>query len=234
MLPANPLPPAIEMPVTKNTLRATTPAPTNVTKTTTTTTAATTAVTATTPSPLPRPQSQQVDEVLESLKQQRQKLQFEEKRVPTSTESIPKSLKFKPSTPDLSALILDSMLTVAGVLGCLISVILTTRADLVTWAQSMPALELGAMTYGLFALVSFLYTFVSRVFMGYTAGEWVTDQKVVTQSPTLNFKGLMQLMGRSLTPILTGFVIIPTVSMAFGKDFAGQLSGACLVKEQLS
>jgi hypothetical protein len=176
-----------------------------------------------------------VDSVLESLKAKRKPLTFEEPKLKEQIKPSPKvtpTKSWEDSLPDISAIILDGMLVLAGVLASLIVTILTTQADLIAWSKYMGPLELSLSLYGLFAAVTFIYTTVCRSFLGFTAGEWVTDQVITTRSPG-GFRFLSAVMTRALLNIATFYVTLPLLSNALGQDLAGQLSGARLSKEKL-
>lgn len=188
-----------------------------------------------TPTKAPTPNTPTVDDVLESIKNKRNRLNFDDskKSLPTQFGSAAKPSTWVPSLPDLSAIVLDAMLVLAGVLASLIAIILTTRADLVSWAGQMHSFELIGFAYGLFATITLLYTTVTRVFMGYTAGEWVTDQKIKHRSNKVGFGYLGSVIARSLVNIATAYVVLPIISNAVGSDLAGKLSGATLGKDKL-
>jgi hypothetical protein len=168
-----------------------------------------------------------VDSVLDSLKAKRKPLTFEEPKV-----KVTPAKSWEASLPDLSAIVLDAMLVLAGVLATLIVTILTTQADLIAWGKNMSILELSLSLYGLFGVVSFVYTTICRTFLSFTAGEWVTDQVITTRSRG-GFHFLRAVMARSILNIATFYVTLPMLSNAIGQDLAGQLSGAQLSKEKL-
>jgi len=177
-----------------------------------------------------------VDSVLDSLKTKRNALNFEESRTTEPLKGIFQKVAptkaWEASLPDISAIILDSMLVLAGVLASLIVTILITQADLIAWGKQLSIVELTASLYALFASISFIYTTVCRTFLGFTAGEWVTDQAITTRSKT-GFKFLGSMMARSALNIVTFYVTLPMLSNAMGQDLAGQLTGAQLSKEKL-
>lgn len=179
-----------------------------------------------------------VDSVLDSLKSKRKPLTFEEPKAldsaktPVTRVTPTKGKTWESSLPDLSAIILDAMLVLAGVLATLIVTILTTQADLIAWGKSIGTLELSLTLYGLFACISFIYTTVCRAFLGFTAGEWVTDQAITTQAGK-GFKALSAIMARAFVNIFTLYVTLPMLSNAMGQDLAGQITGAQLSKEKL-
>jgi hypothetical protein len=179
-----------------------------------------------------------VDSVLDSIKTKRKPLSFEEPKVTGSVKQVvskvtpTQSKSWEPSLPDISAMILDGMLVLAGVLATLILTILTTHADLIAWSRQMGTFELIFSLYGLFGAISFIYTTTCRTFLGFTAGEWVTDQVITTNSGR-GFKTLFAIMGRSILNIVTLFITLPILSNAIGQDLAGQISGARLSKEKL-
>lgn len=188
-----------------------------------------------------------VDDVLETLKAKRQKLNFEETKqtqtVPSqpkvtlsekaSQKVISKTSNWVPSQPELSAIILDGMLIVAGVLACLIAFILTTRVDLLSEIKTLPTESVILLTYMSFSLVTFIYTLVCRLFMMQTAGEWVTDQKILPNHSQGSWSLASRLIFRSLLPLVTLFIFLPLVTKFLGYDLTGKISGASLYKEKL-
>ena len=71
----------------------------------------------------------------------------------------------------------------------------------------------------------------TRLFLGFTAGEWVFDQRL--GKPDQFGQGLYsaKVAFRSFLTIASGFVLFPALSTLFNRDLLGQLMGLELVKK---
>lgn len=192
-------------------------------------------------SPLPRPESKKqdvsindtnetIDEILKTL-HNRKKYEIIEKQ---TAPKIPKSgaVIYKASYLELTAGLLDSMLIIAAQLLCLIVLLSVTQIDLFASLtnpdqEGMIYIALAAQ----FASITWIYFSATRVFMGQTPGEWVFDQRLGTpemmKSPTYGLKAI----ARASVVVATGFIFIPLLSWAIGRDLIGQLLGLQLVKK---
>lgn len=180
------------------------------------------------PGSKPTAGTETVDEILKTL-QNKRKLEFQEqgsKRLDQSTAPA-----FRTSFPDVSSLILDSMLVTAGTLACMIILLMVTRVDLFLLlnqvGENTVFLGLGLM----FAGVAWIYLALCRVFLGYTPGEWVFDQRVglPAQLGTTVYAGRVLL--RATLVIATGMFLLPLLSMIVRQDLAGKISGAELLRK---
>ncbi|MBK9294344.1 MAG: RDD family protein [Oligoflexia bacterium] len=77
-----------------------------------------------------------------------------------------------------------------------------------------------------------IYTVGSRTFFGKTLGEWVFDIRLGQPEQQLRFSYPFRVALRSFLVTITGFVLMPVLSSAFGKDIAGILTGAKLMCEK--
>ena len=168
-----------------------------------------------------------VAEILGTLKQQRQ---LQAQAEPVKKKKTENSL-YKESSPDFSALILDSMLVIALALTCLILLILVTEADLVQIAlassQSLILLSAGA----LLAMISWSYLILTRMYLGHTPGEWVFDQRLFLPSEASKLSSRAKLVWRTSLVVGTGWIALTFLSFVFRRDFAGMMSGAKLYRK---
>lgn len=170
-----------------------------------------------------------VDEILKTLQKNR-RLDFEnsaKKITQTKTKE-----EFKATTWSFSAALLDGMLILASSLLCMIILLVITRVDLIgnlsnPDAQGMIYLS----TLSLFAGVSFIYLTLNRIYMGYTPGEWAFDQRIGKPEELNKASFSLRVVARSFLVVMTGFFVLPLLSLIMNKDLAGSITGAKLLKK---
>lgn len=166
-----------------------------------------------------QPATSTVDEILKTLGE-RKKYDFTEDLKFTQNTEI----TLKPSYFEIAAGMLDGMLIVASFLTSLIVLLLVTKVDL--FGNLLTPDEDG-MVYmglvGLFATLCWIYLVVNRMFLGYTPGEWVFDQRIgnLEQYGTASYS--IRVVLRSTIVIATGMVLMPLISMVTRTDILGKL-----------
>jgi hypothetical protein len=177
---------------------------------------------------LRRPQtSTTVDEILKTLNEKRS-VDFAKEKAQLRE---PAPIVYKASRFDFSACLLDAMLVTAGTLLCLIMLLVVTRVDL--FANLYHPDKQGMVYWSLVALVgsvSWIYLVAHRVFLGFTPGEWVFDQRLGKPEEFGSSLYALKAVARSTLVLLTGFIFFPLVSFLLNRDFAGQLTGLQLFK----
>ncbi|MGZ5279464.1 MAG: metalloendopeptidase [Pseudobdellovibrionaceae bacterium] len=173
------------------------------------------------------PTNNTVDEILKTLN--------EKKAVDFSAEKSklrePAPIVYKATPWDISASLLDAMLVTAGTLLCLILLLVVTRIDLFANlyhpdAQGMVYFSLGALV----VTVSWIYLVGHRVFLGFTPGEWVFDQRLGKPEVFGTSSYALKAIARSTIVLLTGFIVFPVLSFIMNQDYLGKLMGLELVK----
>lgn len=167
-----------------------------------------------------------VDEILKTLHNKR-KAEFIEQRNAAENQGP----AYRTSAPDISSFILDGMLVTAASLACLIILLMVTKIDLFGVITQTDDTTVYLTLFGLFAAVSWIYLVMNRVFLGFTPGEWVFDQRVGLPQKHGSAEYCLRVTARSTLVVLTGLIVFPIVSMVMGRDFAGQLTGAALLKK---
>jgi len=173
------------------------------------------------------PTNNTVDEILKTLN--------EKKAIDFSSEKSklrePAPIVYKATPWDISASLLDAMLVTAGTLLCLILLLVVTRIDLFANlyhpdAQGMVYFSLGALV----VTVSWIYLVGHRVFLGFTPGEWVFDQRLGKPEEFGTSSYALKAIARSTIVLLTGFIVFPILSFIMNQDYLGKLMGVELVK----
>lgn len=171
-----------------------------------------------------------VDEILKTL----QKNRALDMAATNTRQKITAQTKeeFKPATWNFSSSLLDAMLVIASSLLCMIILLVISKVDLVA---NLTRPDENGMIYvataALFAGVAFIYLTVNRVFLGYTPGEWAFDQRIGRPEQMAQASYSFKVIYRSLLVICSGFILFPLLSLIFGKDYAGAISGVSLYKK---
>ncbi len=76
-----------------------------------------------------------------------------------------------------------------------------------------------------------IYTVTCRTFFAKTLGEWVFDSRLGNYEDQAKLSYPFRVAFRTFLITITGFVVLPALSSAFGKDLAGSLSGVKLYSE---
>lgn len=181
-----------------------------------------------------------VDEILKTLNKKKdiafvQKPEIQ-KQIAKQTSAVSKKVAPTASVaneiPSFMAATLDAMLIVAASLLCLIVMLTITKVDLIG-NLSRPDEDnmVYISTIALFMGVTFIYMVIHRVFMKATPGEWAFDQQLGTEDQIHEPIYSLKVIARTLLVMATGFVVLPLLSMLFGRDLAGAWTGAPLTRK---
>lgn len=163
--------------------------------------------------------AKKVDELLSTL--QKKPFDFE-----TPAEEKQKVVFQSPASYDFSAIVLDTMLLIAGFLTCLIVLLMVTKVDLVaSFTETESAATLGGSLAALFLFLTWIYLIVHRIFLGATPGEWVFDRRLGKIEDMGTFKFVGQVFARATIVILTGVIFVPLASLIMNKDLLGKWLG---------
>lgn len=166
-----------------------------------------------------------VDDILKTL-QEKRKLDFVKAKPQVKHEPL-----FQMATIDFSAVLMDAMLVTASSLGCLIILLMVTKVDLFALLTTSPDVSALLGIGGIFAANAWIYLVINRVFLGYTPGEWVFDQRLgLPIDHGKNIYGV-QVALRATVVVLTGVILLPILSMITRTDLAGKITGLSLFRK---
>lgn len=176
------------------------------------------------------PTASPVDEILKTLHQNR-KLEIELDRKHRQELRQPKIEMWKATAPSLAASILDALLIVAAGLLCMIVMLMVTKVDLIRNLSNPDTEGLVYMsTAALFATVAFIYMLLNRVFLGHTPGEWAYDIRIGRPGEQGGGIYILQIALRQILVTATGLITLPLLGAILGRDLAGRMTGATLMK----
>jgi uncharacterized RDD family membrane protein YckC len=169
-----------------------------------------------------------VDEILRTLGE-RKKYEFSEPNLKTQVARTP---AWSESKPEVSATLLDAMLIFATYLASLIVLLMITKVDLFSnlmYPDSDRAVFIGLAA--LLGVITWTYLVANRIFMGYTPGEWVFDQRLGLPQQLGTAGYSLKVAARSLLVIATGLVAVPMISWIMGRDVVGNALGLTLMRK---
>jgi hypothetical protein len=170
--------------------------------------------------------SAKVDEILRTLGE-RKKFDFTETRPQAAAVAT-----WSESRPELSATLLDGMLIFASYLASLIILLMVTKIDLfanLVYPDSDRAVFIGLGV--LLGGISWIYLVANRIFMGYTPGEWVFDQRLGRPEALGTSNYSLLVAARSLLVVASGFVLLPLASWILQRDVVGKALGLPLMRK---
>jgi RDD family len=80
----------------------------------------------------------------------------------------------------------------------------------------------------LYGYISFIYFIFFRVFLSATIGEWSCGIRIGQPSERMKPSYALKVVARVLLITVTGFFVLPLLSLIFKRDLAGQLTKASL------
>lgn len=84
-----------------------------------------------------------------------------------------------------------------------------------------------------FALALFVLNLIFlRVFLGFTIGEWACGLRLGSLIQRLNKNYSLLVLARVALNLATGIIVLPTLSVIFGKDILGGLCGLRLMQNK--
>lgn len=85
--------------------------------------------------------------------------------------------------------------------------------------------SLQEMFLGVFVLSSWVYMITLRVLLGASIGEWACELRLGQPTERMRLVYVLQVFFRESLVVLTGIITLPLLSLIFGKDLSGKISG---------
>lgn len=143
----------------------------------------------------------------------------------------------KPLVPisfSLSSAILDSIIIFALSLLFLISLLMVTGIDAVTiFASAQTELTAQVALVVMYLAVMQMYVVISRSFFGSTVGEWTFDLQLGDEGQIAKAHYPVLVLWRSLIITVTGFIVLPFLSLILGRDLTAKLTALQLYKKNI-
>ncbi len=141
--------------------------------------------------------------------------------------------RYKEMSSNFASAAIDSLILLGLSSLFVVSLVAITRVDIVTMLTSsrflgQTLLELGFLYVG----VTLLYFMLARGLFGSTMGDWAFDVQLGSEKERSHILYPFQVVFRTLIILVTGIVIVPLVSLGFGKDIAYYFSGLKLYSRQ--
>ncbi len=133
----------------------------------------------------------------------------------------------------MSPFLIDTMLVMALILSALMAVLLVTKIDLLmVLVQNSSDIGLWLTLPAIGAVMTFAYMSLSRIFLGNSLGELIFDIQLGTTEQQGRLSYSFLVIARVFLVMVTGFILIPLLSLAFRKDYLGQWCGLQLYRRK--
>lgn len=176
----------------------------------------------------PNPTKDVIDEIARSFKKSNETF-VEESVTPKLIINPTKPLIDEASYPQpwmLSPFFVDAMLVIALVLSGLLVTLLITNVDLMKLLMEGPPDAQLLLTFpAIVVAMATTYMTLGRLFLGASIGEIVFDLQAGTEDMRKSRAYGLRVCLRTFLAVVTGFFIVPTISMIARKDYLGSMSG---------
>ena len=187
-----------------------------------------------------KPNKDVIDEIVRGFKKTNQNLSQEPL---AAKESIPKVIvpPTKPKVDEasnplpwmLSPFIVDALLVMALFLSGLLVTVSVTGVDLLkVFRQGADDLILWMTLPAIALAMLFVYMVTSRILLGASLGELMFDLRLGSQQDRRRIQYGIQVVLRTSLATISGFIILPLVSMLTQQDLLGELSGLRLYRKK--
>ena len=141
--------------------------------------------------------------------------------------------QYKEMSSSFASAAIDSLIVLGLASLFVVSLVAITGVDIVAMLTSRELslrtmTELGLLYVG----VTLFYFMLSRGLFGSTLGDWAFDVQLGSQDERTHIMYPFQVIFRTFMILVTGVVMVPILSVAFGKDLAFYFSGLKLYSRQ--
>lgn len=141
--------------------------------------------------------------------------------------------QFKEVAVSFASAVIDFFIILGLASLFVVSLVAITQVDLVKMLTSQQMSFRTSLDLAfLFSGVALIYYMIARGFFGSTLGDWAFDVQLGSEDDRVHLMYPFQVLFRSFLIILTGLILVPLVSLGFGKDMAYYFSGLKLYSRQ--
>ncbi len=141
--------------------------------------------------------------------------------------------KFKEIPTSLASAFIDGLVVLSLAILFVVALVLATNVNFEAMLFSAQygfktKMELLALTVG----VNLFYFMMTRGLFGSTLGEYAFDVQLGSEKDRSHLMYPFQVLFRTIVIMVSGFILVPLVSLGFGKDMAYYFSGLKLYSQQ--
>ena len=121
---------------------------------------------------------------------------------------------------------IDSLIMISASCIFLLTFSLIVHAPVGSFIKTFSSAQSQSLFFlEVFAALTWTYGIFARSLVGFTLGEWTCDLRLGQPQERIQARYILRVIFRSTLVLVTGGVILPALSLFFGKDIAGKLSG---------
>lgn len=153
----------------------------------------------------------------------------------SAADNPPPVLKLKPISINIMADIIDCLLIMATAVcfSFLLIKVLEILGQPISLMEFFTNPNFYFKSLAILVLSHQVYLIATRVFCGSTVGEWTADCQLGNIKQRKSSDYTLKVLFRSLILALTGFILLPVLSVIFRKDIAGYLTGLQLYQKEI-
>ena len=141
--------------------------------------------------------------------------------------------QYKEVTSSFASAVIDAMIVLGLASLFVVTLVAITQIDLIRMLTSQDLtsrvlIELGLLYFG----VTLFYFMLSRGMFGSTLGDWAFDVQLGSEEERRHLGYPLQVIFRTFMILITGVVVLPILSLIFGKDLGYYFSGLKLYSRQ--
>lgn len=124
------------------------------------------------------------------------------------------------------ASVIDSLILIS--IGCAFVIAFSLTMKVSAGVLLMNSIKMHSQSFPLVEIllaIGWIYLVSVRGVLGYTLGEWACDLRLGQPHERLKANYILKVALRSTFVLMTGVFILPLLSLVFGRDVAGILSG---------
>jgi len=141
--------------------------------------------------------------------------------------------QYKEVTSSFASAMIDAMIVLGLASLFVVTLVAITQIDIIRMLTSQELssrvlIELSLLYFG----VTLFYFMLSRGLFGSTLGDWAFDVQLGSEQERLHLGYPLQVIFRTFMILATGVVVLPMLSLIFGKDLGYYFSGLKLYSRQ--
>jgi|GEM_PF-2459262 len=141
--------------------------------------------------------------------------------------------QFREVPASFASALIDGIVTLGITALFVVGIILLTDINLVKLLRTDAImLRTGLEILGLYFGVTAVYYMISRSLCGSSLGDWAFDIQLGSEDQRMHMMYPLQVFFRVVVVLLSGIILVPLISIGFGKDIAEKFSGLKLYARQ--
>ena len=121
---------------------------------------------------------------------------------------------------------IDTLIMISASCVFLLTFSLIVHAPIGSFIKTFASVQSQSLFFlEVFVALTWTYGIFARSLVGFTLGEWTCDLRLGQPHERIQDRYIFRVIFRSTLVLVTGGIVLPALSLFFGKDIAGNISG---------